>query len=257
MAKMQQSVAVAGLAPTSPGNPLGIREISLEDISQMPLAQYYSMAGSFVNVENACYYDTGVYIAGTAITQNNVANLFTKGKSQDASVVNTGAAIAEKGDFMTNMISDGEFEGGTTFILEQIAVDFCLTSEQPTTLGSRGEIVAPNYTASVVISAANHAKAIGDQFALEYYRNEEVKLRGLIREFPSPFGFSGAFGSPNAGFVQNGYQMTWNKLSRPKVLRSEDKFSVALRPIVPTWTPTMSFNLRVMLIGKAIKTFVA
>lgn len=257
MAKSAQTVAVVGRVPASQGNPLGIAEISLDEISSLPLARYYQLAGDFVNVENAVYYDTAVYTAGTAITQNNVANLFTKGKSQDTTVTNTGVAIPEKGDFMTNMISDGEFEGGTTFILEQIAVDFCITSEQPTTLGNRGEITAPNYVASVVISAANHAKAIGDQFACEYYRNEEVKLRGLVREFPSPFGFSGALGSPNAGFIQNGYNVTWNKLSRPKVLRSEDKFSVQLRPIVPTWTPTISFNLRVMLIGKSIKTFIA
>lgn len=254
--KAPSVVAVAGQVPATQNNPMGIASISLDQISDMPLARYYNLAGNFVNVENACYYDTAVYTAGTAITQGQPARLFTKGKSQDTTVVNTGVAIAEKGEFMTNMISDGEFEGGTTFILEQIALDFCITSEQPTTLGTRGEITAPNYTASVVISAANHAKAIGDQFELQYYRNEELKLRGLLKEFPSPFGFSGAIGSPNAGFIQNGYQATWNKLTRPKVLQSEDKFSFVIQPTVATWTPTISFNLRVMLLGKAVKTFV-
>jgi len=256
MAKVPSTVGVTGLAAPTARNPLGIAEISLDDISSMPLAQYYSMAGRFVNIENAVYYDTAVYIAGTAITQGQPARLFTKGKAQDTTVVNTGVAIPEKGEFMTNMIGDGEFEGGTTFILEQIAVHYFLTSEQPTTLGTRGEITAPNYTASVVISPANHAKAINDQFELQYYRNEELKMRGHLMEFPSPFGCSGAFGSPNAGFIQNGYQQTWNKLSRPKVLQSEDKFSFVIQPLVATWTPTISFNIRVQLIGKAIKTFV-
>lgn len=257
MAKAQSAVQVAGLTQPSQANPQGIQVISLDDISSMPLARYYSLAGNFVNIENACYYDTAVYTAGTAITSGQPARLFTKGKSQDTTVVNTGVAIAEKGEYMTNMISDGEFEGGTTFILEQICVDYCLTSEQPTTLGTRGEITAPNYTASVVISAANHAKAINDQFELQYYRNEELKLRGLLKEFPSPFGLSGALGSPNSGFIQNGYQQTWNRLARPKILQSEDKFSFVIQPTVATWTPTISFNLRVMLIGKVIKQFVA
>lgn len=254
--KNQQALMVAGQAPATKGNPMGIAELDPRAVSQMPLAQYYAMANSFVNVQNAVYYDTAVYTAGTAITQAQTKRLFTKGKAQDDTVVNTGVAIPEKGEFLTNMISDGEFEGGTTFLLEQIAVDFCLTSEQPTTLGVRGEITAPNYTASVVISAANHAKAIADQFELQYLRNEELKLRGLLKWFPSPFGFSGAIGSPNAGFIQNGYNPTWNFLSRVPVLQSEDKFSLVLQPIVATWTPTLSFNLRVCLIGKAIKTFI-
>jgi hypothetical protein len=250
MAKAQQTLVIA-----NPQNG-GLQQIDPKDVTNMPLAQYYQLAGNFVNVQNAVYYDTAVFTAGTAITPNTKATLFTKGKGQDTTVVNTGAAIAEKGEFMTNMIGDGEFEGGTTFLLEQICVDFFLTSEQPTTLGSRGEITAPNYTASVVISAANHYKAISDQFELQYMRNEELKLRGLIKLFPSPFGASGDFGSPNSGFIQNGYGSRWNMLSRVPVLQSEDKFSFVIQPIVPTWTPTISFNLRVMLIGKTIKTFI-
>lgn len=256
MGKQQSQVAVAGLVPVSNANPLGIGMLDLKDVSAMPLAQYYNLSGNFVNVQNAVYYDTAVYTAGTAITQGQKASLFTKGKSQDATVVNTGVAIPEKGEFMTNMISDGEFEGGTTFILEQVCAHWFLTSEQPTTLGVRGETTAPNYTASVVISAANHHKAIAEQFELQYFRNEELKMRGKLRHFPSPFGASGTFGSPNSGFVQNGYSGRWNMLSRAVVLQSEDKFSFNVQPIVAAWTPTISFNITVELIGKVIKTFI-
>lgn len=254
--KNQQAIAVAGQVQPNSSNPLGIQLLDPKTISDMPLAQYYQLAGNMVNVQNAVYYDTAVYTGGTPITQSQPARLFTRGKSQDGTVVNTGVAIGERGEYLTNMIGDGEFEGGTTFLLEQIAVDFMLTSEQPAALGGRGEITAPNYTASVTVSAANHAKAIRDQFELQYLRNEELKLRGLLMEFGSPFVLSGAFGSPNAGFVQNGYVNTWNKLSRIPVLQSEDKFSFVIQPVVPTWTPTISFNLRVMLIGKTIKTFI-
>lgn len=233
-----------------------IKALNLSDVSAMPLAQYYALAGQFVNVENAVYYDTAVFTAGTAITPSAEQRLFSRGKAQASSVANTGVAIPKKGSFLTNMIGDGEFEGGTAFILEQIAVSYMLTSEQPTTLGVRGEITAPNYTASVVISAANHAKAIGTQFEIQYVRNEETKLRGLVDHFPSPFIKSGAFGSPNAGYIQNGYAPTWNLLARPKVLESEDNFGVIVSPNVDTWTPTISFNLRVELIGKVIKTFI-
>jgi hypothetical protein len=251
-----ETVKVAGMTQATRQNPLGVMELNLDTISNIPPAKYAEMSGNFVNVQNAVYYDTAVYTAGTAITQAQTKRLFVKGKGDDDSVVNTGVVIAERGEYMSNMISGGEFEGGTTFILEQVAVHFVLTSEQPTTLGTRGEITAPNYTASVVISAANHAKAISDQFELQYLRNEEIKQRGLLGWYPSPFGLSGDFGSPNSGFVQNGYGVRWNMFARTPILQSEDKFSFVIQPIVATWTPTVSFNIRVLLIGKKIATFV-
>ena len=256
MGKQQNKLAVAGQVRPSAGNPLGVGLIDPQSVSDMPLAQYYQMADSFVNVQKAVYYDSAVYTAGTAITAAQKKALFTKGKSQDDTVVNTGVAIAEKGEFMTNMISDGEFEGGTTFILEHISVRCVLTSEVPTTLGTRGEITAPNYTASVVISAANNFKAYMEQIELQYLRNEELKLRGPLWMWPCPFAFSGAFGSPNAGFIQNGTGLeSHNMLARPIVLNSEDKFSFVLQPIVATFTPTIGTILQVVLRGKAIKTF--
>jgi hypothetical protein len=255
--KNNQKLAVMGQAPRNDANPLGVALIDPQSVEALPLAQYYRMAGNFVNVQSAIYYDTAVYRNGTAITQDKKKALFTKGKAQDDVRVNDGTAIPEKGDFLTNMISDGEFEGGTTFILEQICVHWLLTSEQPTTTGVRNEITAPNYTASSVIAASIHHKAIQENFVLEYYRNEEMKLRGKLRHFPSPFGASGAFGDGSDGFIQNGFNPNgFNMLSRPIVLQSEDKFSFVLQPVVATWTPTIDFNITVELIGKTIKTFV-
>lgn len=254
--KNTSQLAVAGALPASPSNPQGIGLVDPQSLSRLPLAQYLQMGNHLVNAQSAIYYDSAVYTAGTAITAAQPKALFTRGKSQSDTVVNTGVAIPEKGEFMTNMISDGEFEGGTTFILEQVCVHVQLTSELPTTLGTRGEITAPNYTASVVISAANNLKAYVEQIELQYKRNEETKLRAPLFMWPSPFGMSGAIGSPNAGFVQNGYQATWNFLSRPIVLQSEDKFSFVLNPIVATWTPTIGAVIKVLLIGKTIKTFV-
>lgn len=253
--KNQQAILVAGQVPATQNNPNGLAELHPREVSAMPLAQYYQMAGSFVNTQSAVYYDTAVFAAGTAITPSTVGKLFTKGKNQDTSVVNTGTAIAEKGEALTNMISDGEFEGGTTFLLEQIAVDFLITSE-PATYGTKGEITNPAHVAAATFSAANHYLAISRQMELVYLRNEEIKLRGLLCEFPSPFVASGAFGSSLGGFIQNGYANTWNKLSRVPVLQSEDKFSFEIRPITASWTPAVAFQLRVMLIGKTIKTFI-
>src|SRR5688572_28154938 len=111
--KENAKLAVAGMAPVSGSNPQGIGLIDPQSVSRLPLAQYQQMAGSLVNTQSAIYYDSAVYTAGTAVTAGQKKALFTKGKTQDDTVVNTGVAIPEKGEFMTNMISDGEFEGGT------------------------------------------------------------------------------------------------------------------------------------------------
>ena len=250
-------LAVSGAGSVSNRNPLGVGLIDAQSVSDMPLAQYYAMADRFVNVQKAVYYDTAVIVAGTAVTAAQKKALFTKGKSQDDTVMNSGTAIPEKGEFLTNMISDGEFEGGTTFILEHIGVRLVLTSEKPTAVGTRGEITDPNYTASVVISAANNFKAYTEQIELQYVRNEEIKMRGPLWQWPSSFGISGAFGSPNAGFIQTGTGLESHiMLARPVVLNSEDKFSFVLQPIVATFTPTLGANISVVLRGKVIKTFV-
>lgn len=235
--------------------PDGTRQaISPYQLVDRPLAQYQEYMGNVVNAQTAVYYDTAVITAGTAVTSSQKQALFTKGKDQDTTVFNTGVAIPEKGEFLTNMITDGEFEGGTTFILEAIAVDLIITSELPTTLGTRGEQTAPNYSASVTISAANNFRAYTEQIELQYRRNEDIKLRAPLRFWPSPFGATGAFGSPNAGFIQNGGGV--NFLARPVVLESEDRFSFLVQPLVSTFTPTIGALIKVVLLGKAIKTFV-
>ncbi|MDM7920997.1 MAG: hypothetical protein QUS14_01755, partial [Pyrinomonadaceae bacterium] len=95
---MKKNASVVLIDPRSGS---GYSELDPKDIAAMPLAQYHSMAGNFVNAQSACYYDTAVYAAASAITPAKIARLFVKGKGQDSAVVNSGTAIAEKGEFMT------------------------------------------------------------------------------------------------------------------------------------------------------------
>lgn len=212
--------------------------------------------GRYINIQNAVFYDTATVVAGTALTQGTTKTLFAKGKSEDDVVWNTGTAIPQKGEFMTNMITGGQFEGGTSFIMEQICVTVRLTESIATTYGTRGEITAPNYTASAVISMSNNLQAFTENIELQYLRNETVMLRGLLEQFPSPFGYSGAVGNTGSGFVQNGYNQTFNFLFRPVLLQTDDLFNFVLNPVVATFTPTMTAKIRVTLIGKKISSLI-
>jgi hypothetical protein len=234
----------------------GIRELRLDELNRKPLSQYYKMADRFVNVENHVYYDTAVYGAAV-INQDHVAELFTKGQAQAGSVANTGAAIPRKGEFLTNMVTDGEFDNSTSFLLEQIAVDITLSSERATTK-TNGAIIDPTNNALATLSAPNHYLAISRQFALRFRRSEQVMVSGLLFEFPSPFVASGAFGASLGGFVQNGFSIPgWNKLSEIHALQSNDRFAVDIEPVVSGFTPQVPFEIRVMFIGKRIQTLYA
>lgn len=233
----------------------GYRELDIKKLDRTPMADYYAFKDKIVNVENYVYYSTACYAAGTAITTDHEAELFTRGASQPSVIVNTGAAIPRAGEFLTNMVTDGEFDNSTSFLLEAIAVDFMLTSEPPTTV-TNGAIIAPAHTAVATYSAANHFLAISRQFKLEFIRGEkQIMLDGQLFEFPSPFVASGAFGSSLGGFIQNGFAgWSWNKLSEIHALMSNDRFSVKIRPLVTGFTPQVAFNIRVMFIGKRIQT---
>lgn len=250
---------MAQVIPAQVKTPGGIQLVDPADlIAGKTLQQWQQDAntGRYLNIQNACFYDTATVVAGTALTQGNTKALFAKGKSEEDTVWNTGTAIPQKGEFMTNMITGGQFEGGTSFIMEQITVSILLTESIATTYGTRGEMTAPNYTASVVISPSNNLQMFTENIELQYVRNENVMLRGLVQHFPSPFGFSGALGIVGGGFVQNGYNQTFNYLFRPILLQTDDLFNFVLNPVVATFTPTMTAKIRVNLIGKKISSLI-
>jgi len=234
----------------------GIRELDIRKLNRTPLSDYYRMAGKFVNVENYIYEATALYAAGTPITTEHVAELFTAGHNQPGLVVNTGAVIAPKqGKNLTNMVTDGEFDNGTSFLLEMICADVFLTSEPPTSVVN-GAIVNPATNPIANYSAPNHYKAVSRQWELAFIRGEDqVIVDGKLYEFPSPFVASGAFGASAGGFIQNGFSIpSWNKLSEIQALQSNDRFRVEVRPLTNGFVSQVDLQIRVQFIGKRIKT---
>lgn len=256
MAKKDRVVQVA--EPKTTANPSGIRDYSLEEIARMPLPVYLKKADRILNARKQVYYDTARLESGTAWLIGQNARLFTKGKSQDSTVVNTGAAIASKTDFDTNMISDGEFEGGTTAIVSAIEVDLFLPTRLATadTLGmitnpAPAAKVANTYSASVLFYALTR------QTKLTFFRSETPQENGLLYEFPTRFGATAALGSDaEEGFIQN-TAGRGNVLDFPKILESDDRFSCVLEPLAASLALPSDVAIRVLLITKRIGTLYA
>jgi len=232
-----------------------------QDLESVPLAQYYRdylNPGRLLNAQSGFYYDTAYLKAGTAVAANAKQALFTKGKTQDTVQFNDPATvIPEKGIWMTNMIADGQFDNGTTFIMEGAGVQAIVTADKPTGVGTRGEIVDPAYTASVVISGLNNLEMAMENLNLQFIRGEDVKKQAPLLYWPAPpgIGFEGASGSPNGGFFQNG-RGGLVQFSHPIVLESLDKFSFNLEnSALQAWTPSIGLKIRVVLWGQVLKTF--
>ncbi|MGI8996416.1 MAG: hypothetical protein ACR2GW_07055 [Pyrinomonadaceae bacterium] len=252
MAKKAEVIRVA--QPRSTANPSGIREYSLEEVARMPLPVYLRKADKILNARKQVYHDTVRLEGGTPWTVGQRARVFNKGIGQPANVTNTGAAY-EKTDFDTNMISDGEFEGGTTAIVSAIEVDLFLCARVPTadTLGmitnpAPAAKVANTYSASILFFALTR------QTKLTFFRSETPQENGFLYEFPTRFGATSSLGGDaEEGFVQN-TTGRGNVLDFPKILESDDKFSALLEPLAPSLALPIDVAIRVLMITKRIGT---
>lgn len=232
----------------------GFRELSLQELESMPLSQFYTYKGNIVNAQSAFYYDSTYVKVGVAVPANAKKSLFTLGKNETDTQFGTSTTTGEKTEFLTNMISNGQFDNGTNFIMEGAGVQVIATADLPTTVGANGAITAPNYTASVVISGVNNLMMILNNLELRFLRGEDVKKRGPLQFWPAPpgVGLEGASGSPNGGFFQNG-RFGLVQFTHPVVLEGGDKFQFDLANIAQAaFTPTMEHLIRVVIWGTKI-----
>jgi hypothetical protein len=232
----------------------GLRELSLQELEAMPLSQFYEYKGSIVNAQSAFYYDSTYIKVGVAVPANAKKSLFTLGKNEQDTQFGTSTTTGEKTEFLTNMISNGQFDNGTNFIMEGAGIQCIAPANLPTTVGANGAITAPNYTASVVIDGGNNLQMALNNLELRFIRGEDVKKRGPAIMWPAPpgVGLAGAFGSPNGGFAQNG-AAGLVQFTHPVVLEGGDKFQFDLANVAQAaWTPTTELLVRVILWGTKI-----
>lgn len=232
----------------------GLRELSLQELEVMPISQFYTYKGAIVNAQSKFYYDSTYIKAGVAVPANAKKSLFTLGKNETDTQFGTSTTTGEKTEFLTNMISNGEFDNGTNFIMEGAGIQCVAAANLPTTVGANGAVTAPNYTASVVIDGGNNLSMILNNLELRFIRGEEIKKRGPLAFWPAPpgIGLEGAVGSPNAGFIQNS-RGGLVQFSHPVVLEAGDKFQFDVANIAQAaFTPTTELLLRVVIWGTAI-----
>lgn len=241
--------------PIVPNGNGGYQELTPQMLEAMPLAQFYQYKGQMVNAQSAFYYDSTYVKAGVAVTSNARKSLFTLGKSETDTQFGTSTTTGEKTEFLTNMISNGEFDNGTNFIMEGAGVQIVTSSNKPSVVGANGAITTPSYTASVVGSGVNNLLMVVNNLHLRFIRGEEIKKAAPLQFWPAPpgIGLEGAFGSPNDGFSQNG-RGGLVQFTHPVVLEAGDKFQFDLVNLAQAaFTPDAEIFIRVILWGIAIK----
>ncbi len=242
--------------PIVPNRQGGFKELSLQELSAMPLSQFESYRGQIVNAQSSFYYDTAYAKIGVAIPANAKQSLFVKSKNEQDTQFGSATSLgAEKGEFLTNMTGKGgQFDSGTNFIMHGAGVQIIASADLATTVGENGQITAPNYTASVVISSVNNLLAGLENLELRFLRGEDIKKRAPLMFWPAPpgVGLEGASGSPNGGFFQNS-RGGLVQFERPVPLEAGDRFQFDLVNVGgAAFTPTVGFKVRVVIWGTKV-----
>lgn len=233
----------------------GFTELLPEHLERMKLSEFAALEGRIVNAQSAFYYDTTYAKIGVSIPANAKHSLFLLGKGETGTQFGTTTSLGEKNEFHTNMISNGMFDSGTNFIMYGAGVQCVMSADLATTVGENGQITAPNYTASVVISAPNNLLAVAENLEVRFLRGEDIKKRAPIQFWSGVpgSGLEGASGSPNGGFFQLA-QHGLVKFDYPVVLGAGDRFQFDVANVGgAAWTPTLGFKIRIVIWGIAIK----
>jgi hypothetical protein len=212
--------------------------ISLAALKKMSWSQIRELEPVMRGARIEEFYDTaviepdgtnGIVAAGDKIT------LFRKGMNQDDTYFSQGGVATGKYNKVpyldTNMNKDGEFETGQAFLIQEIETVVCATANVKS-----GGVAANGTPNSPVITSTgtNYDPAVLmqmvlNQFYLRFKRNTNVQHEGLLREFPTRYGMSGAYGASIGGFVQNtSFGGDTNRLAEPEIISGNQDFSVEL-----------------------------
>jgi hypothetical protein len=212
--------------------------ISLAALKKMTVEQIRELEPTIKGARIEEFYDTVVIepdATNGVLAQGDKAVLFRKGMNEEDSYFGQGSVATGKFNKQpyldTNMQRNGEFQSGESFLVQEIEVLISPTSNVKSGgIGANGTINNPavtsngtNYDPAVLLQAALH------QFYLRFKRNTDVIHEGLLREFPTRYGISGAYGASIGGFVQNtSFGGDTNRLVEPEIITGNQDFSVEI-----------------------------
>lgn len=248
---MTQAIAPA-YVPNRQG---GYDQLTSATIESMPMSEFEVIAGKIYNRQSAFYYDTLYAKVAVSIPANAKQGLFLKGKGQTDTQFGTATTLGEKNEFHTNMISNGQFDDGTNFIMTGAGVQCIMSADLATTVGENGQITNADYTAATTKSAPNHLLQVAENLEVRFKRGEDIKKQAPIQFWSGVpgSGLEGASGSPNGGFFQLA-QAGLVKFSYPVALESGNRFQFDVVNVGgAAFTPSIGFKVRIVIWGIAIK----
>lgn len=240
---------------TSQQYPLGIKTIPLDKVSKTPMDEaierYLSRA---TNLRTQTYYDTVRLSAGTPWTKGQSTRLFQRGREQDGKILNTGVGLV-KTDFDTNMIENGEFEGGVTVIVtafECLCIPFPIKAN-----GAFGGAISDPTAAAAQpagYSATLLELALMNQTKWTFERGSDTREEnGLLIDIPASSGLSASYGGQsNEQLVQNTLGHS-KKLDFPKIIKSDSPFAVLIEPLADSLAMPVDISIRFRMVTKRIR----
>lgn len=238
MAAFEQNTQLTYIKEFTPaGDPNTMGKVSIKEISNMEINEFYNIKNRLLICRETVYYDTLVYDAGTSVTTAMQPLAFSNGLKETNQVVNT-ATTYQQQRFHTNMSQGGNFPAGSLTIVYAIEYNIKFNALRGTTYTD-----AQAYGANT--NPLGVAPAAYDPFLLEtdWLRQTELQLlrdgdqtiiRNQAQFFPVNNGVSGALGSSVGGVAQNiDFGGNQALLKNPQVFIDNAAFNVQINHLAP------------------------
>lgn len=224
---------------TDPGKANKMGSVSIGDIKNMTINEFYSIKNRLLALRENYRYDTLVYNAGTAVSLAQQPLSFRNGINEQNPVANVPGTTYKQTRFHTNMSQQGNFGDGSLTICYALEYNVTFTALKGTAAGYTDATAYGANTNPLGVAPAAYDPALlesswVDQVELQWLRDEQTIIRNKAALFPTANGISGVLGASVGGVMQNvGYDGHQNLLNNPQVFIDNQDFSVASNHLAP------------------------
>lgn len=222
---------------TQAGTPNVMGQVSIADIKNMTINEFYSIKDRLLTLRENYRYDSLIYNAGTAVSLAQQPLSFRNGINEQNPVANVPATTYKQTRFHTNMNQQGNFGDGSLTICYALEYNVTFTALKGTSYTDAtayGANVNPLGVATAAYDPALLESSWIDQVELQWLRDEQTIIRNKAALFPTANGISGVLGASVGGVMQNvGYDGHQNLLNNPQVFIDNQDFSVASNHLAP------------------------
>ncbi|HEX9961137.1 MAG TPA: hypothetical protein VGB00_09410 [Pyrinomonadaceae bacterium] len=225
----------------------GTGVISLADIEKMEMPEFIAFEGRLLSMRRERRYDVAIWEDNTTILPAHFKEMFRTGVNQKDTYATSDTEFL-KSLIHTNMERKGEFAAGSIVIVKNVEAEFYCTGGTPTTqlagVVTNAKASFPSYIAPAMLT-----KVWNRQTYLEFKRGKDTVVEGLLENFPTKTGLTGAIGANSDAIVQN-VLYSLPLMPNPQTFTDGQDFYVNVKPLAASFDNTNATGVGQELVVK-------